>query len=117
MRILGLVVAISLAGTSISYAAPGNASPNQLDAGDLAQFCRSTAEDIHNACKFFLLGAMEMATFSQISCPPDYLAEDKVEIVVRNDLARELEFYPADKTLPAISTVVAILVKTWPCRR
>jgi hypothetical protein len=92
-----------------------------MTAKDLSEFCQSKDIAVHNACKFFILGVYQ--TISVVDgpiqgkriCIPDNLSGTAMEFAVRDTMARDFEFYPTDKSLPAISVVFAIIAKKFPC--
>jgi hypothetical protein len=117
---LAVVIGAALASASLSGDALADALP-VLSAGDLAGFCQSKDIAIHNACKFFILGVFattsvtdRLANGSKV-CIPDDIPSDAMEFVVRDYMARDFEFFPKDREMPAISMVLGILVKQFPC--
>jgi hypothetical protein len=112
LRIVILAVAMGLQ----SYAH----ADDVLLAKDLAGFCQSKDLAVHNACKFFILGVFQTASAAQSIqghkiCIPDNLPGSTMEFVVRTTLAEIFEFYPSDRESPAVSMVIAVIVKRFPC--
>jgi hypothetical protein len=90
-----------------------------LLAKDLLGFCQSKDLAVSRACRFFILGVFQTASTAQSIqghklCIPDNLSGDAMEFVVRTTLAELFEFYPGDRELPAVSMVIAVIVKRFP---
>jgi hypothetical protein len=91
-----------------------------VTAKDLSEFCQSKDVAVHNACKSFILGVFQTLSIEggvqgKRVCIPDNLSSPAMEFAIRDAMARDLEFYPADKNMPAISSVSAVIAKTFAC--
>jgi hypothetical protein len=109
MRYLVLLVALASIWSPVNRVM----AADQLTAGDLSEFCRSNDLAVHNACKFFILGAFQGVSLAdgvrksgkqyvdkvdgKNFCVPDDISSDAMEFLLRDDLSQDLEFYPDDK--------------------
>lgn len=124
MRTIG-VVAVMLASWFV-----GTAQADQLSANDLYEFCQSRDIVAKQACRFFILGAIEGMELGDggrmvngqmierpktVFCIPSPLPQSTyVDIFVRVAGAM-FQAFPQDRQLPAISALMAILHKQFPC--
>jgi hypothetical protein len=103
---------------------PQHAFADQMKLSDLNLFCKSSDEGTHNACKFYILGVFEGASISAgvnndktHICVPEELSSTAMEFAVRKQMAEDLEFFPKDADMPAVSFVTAVIVKSFPCKK
>lgn len=116
MSTLRTAAAVSAALVAAGATPASSEQARPMTAGELASFCKSTDLAVHNACKFFILGAFQGASVAQGKiCLPDNLSSDQMEFLVRDSLARDLEFYPDDSKLMAIGVVGAVMMKNYGC--
>lgn len=80
----------------------------QMKLGDLYQFCTSSVEKAKVACRFYIFGVFEV---------PDDLSSSAVELIVRMKMGEDLAVFPADRDIPAVSLVMAVISKQFPCKR
>lgn len=109
------LAAIGVAIFVLAGSATAADAPQQLTAGELADFCRSRDIAVSNACRFFILGVVEGAVTGGLICLPDGAPIDNIETLVRAEMARDFEFHPADKELPAVALVLAPIRLRYPC--
>jgi hypothetical protein len=102
---------------------PLAALAGQMTVADLQLICSGTTEDTQNACRFFILGVVEGATFgagTKTAAGPLCIAHmpDKALVVaVTKAMQVDLAAYPEDKSLPAASFVVAAAMHAYPCKK
>jgi hypothetical protein len=108
----------------------GTAQADQILANDLYEFCQSRDTVAKQACRYFILGAIEGMELGDggrmvngqmierpktVFCTPSPLPQATyVDIFVRRAGAI-FQMYPQDRQLPAISLLMAILHKQFPC--
>jgi hypothetical protein len=104
----------------------------QMTVGDLLKMCTSPDASDKVACTFYILGVAQGANlvatsvkgpsgeFREIKnkpfCLPDDISGTALELVVRMKMGEDLAVYPKDGELPAVSFVVAVINKNFPCR-
>jgi hypothetical protein len=105
----------------------------QMTAGDLLRLCTSSNGADKTACSFYILGATEGASLASGTakdkdgnyrdlkekpfCVPESLTSVAMEFLVRKSMGEDLAIFPADKSLPAVSFVVAVISKQFPCEK
>jgi hypothetical protein len=110
-----------------------HAKAAQITVGDLLELCTSSEESSKTACRFYILGVTEGASLAASTakdkagdfrdlkdkpfCVPESLASTAMEFVVRKSMGEDLAIFPADRDLPAVSFVTAVIVKNFPCGR
>lgn len=111
------VVALAVA---LAAPDPANAAIGQLNLADLQALCGERSPS--DACRFYVLGVMEgvsiasdIATDSTHFCIPSGVTQTEVVAIVKRLAASDLERFPGDRALPAVSFVSAVLAKTYPC--
>ena len=118
---------VSLLGVVICW--PGFAA--QMTVGDLLRFCTSSSELEKTACSFYIWGVAEGAslgassmkdksgTFREMQdksfCLPEGVSKGALELVVRGKMGEDLAVFPQDRDLPAVSFVVAVITRQFPC--
>jgi len=110
-----------------------HAGAAQMTIGDLLKMCTSTDAGDNVACTFYILGVSQGANlvattakdpsgeFREIKnkpfCLPDDISSKALEFVVRMKIGEDLAVFPKDGELPAVSFVVAVINKNFPCRK
>lgn len=122
VRLLSFALAAVFSiGLGAASPAPKSSSESgrALTSEELAGFCRSTDEVVHNACKFYILGVMNAVGVDNVlgACLPERLRESDVERIYRDLDARDLEFHPEDRKEDAIVGVMGVLVLKYPCKK
>lgn len=101
--------------------------------GDLYQFCTSSVEEAKAACRFYIFGVFEGVELTGASvqdnsgnfheaknkrfCVPDDLSSSAMELIVRMKMGEDLAVFPADRDIPAVSFVMAVIFKQFPCKK
>jgi hypothetical protein len=119
-------VLILTAASSIS------AMAGQMTVGDLLKICTSADAGDKVACTFYILGVTQGANlvattakgtsgeFREIKnkpfCLPDDISSTALELVVRMKMGEDLAVFPKAGKLPAVSFVVSVINKNFPCQ-
>ena len=109
--------------TVIAVTFPALADPSQMTVADLQTICAGHDAETGAACKFFILGVVEGASFGQgrqtaggplciASAPSSQLVT-----AVRLAMAADLKAFPQDSSLAAAGFVAAAAMKAFPCSR
>jgi len=109
-----------------------HAGAAQMTIGDLLKMCTSTDAGDNVACTFYILGVTQGAnlvattvkgpsgefreTKDKPFCVPDDISSKALELVVRMKMGEDLAVFPKDGELPAVSFVVAVINKNFPCQ-
>ena len=117
---------------SFIFLAGFHAGAAQMTVGDLLKMCTSTDAGDNIACTFYILGVTQGANlvattakdasgeFREIKnkpfCLPDDISSKALEFVVRMKMGEDLAVFPKDGELPAVSFVVAVINKNFPCQ-
>jgi len=104
----------------------------QMTVGDLLKMCTSTDAGDKVACTFYILGVTQGANLIATTtkgasgefrgikekpfCVPDDISSKALELVVRMKMGEDLAVFPKDSELPAVSFVVAVINKNFPCQ-
>jgi hypothetical protein len=111
------LAAVALAASLMAGTTRAQPESHSMTVAELAEFCRSPDLAAHNACKFYILGAVQaLGLDARTYCIPDASADGLV-ILVRDAIARDLEFHPDDAKLDAIGMVGAVVRLRFACRR
>jgi hypothetical protein len=110
-----------------------NCMAAQMTVGDLMKLCTSSNGSDKASCSFYILGVTEGAslgsgttkdktgTFRELKdkslCIPDGVSATSMEFVVRKSMGEDLALFPADRDLPAVSFVIAVMTKQFPCEK
>jgi Rap1a immunity proteins len=110
-----------------------HAGAAQMTVGDLLKMCTSDDAGDKVACTFYILGVTEGASlvatsakgpsgeFREIKdkpfCVPADISSAALELVVRMKIGEDLAVFPKDGDLPAVSFVVAVISKNFPCKK
>jgi hypothetical protein len=105
----------------------------QMKVEDLYNMCTSSNTIEKTACTFYILGVFEGAglvagTVKDTSgifqerkeksfCVPEGMSSTAMELVVKMKMGEDLAVFPKDRELPAVSFVLAIITKNFPCRK
>ena len=116
LKRLALALSI-LALTPVSADATG-----LMTLGDLQQICTAADEPNQNACQFFIFGVALGADTAAAQlgdhthyCLPDNTSEAAITFMVKKAIGEDLMFFPKDRELPAVSFVMAAVMKSFPC--
>lgn len=109
------------------------AEPTQLTLANLYDFCTSSDDAVKNACKFYILGVFEGAQMAGTAekdpagkfreakdkrfCVPENLSSSSMELIIKMKMGADLAVYPADRQLPAVSFIMAVINDTYPCHK
>jgi hypothetical protein len=107
------------------------AAASQMKVGDLYKLCTSSTEADKSACTFYIWGVVEGAqlgggteqdksgNFQEAKnkrfCVPEGLTTAAMELLVKTKMGADLAVYPEDRNLPAVSFVMAVIAKQFPC--
>jgi len=110
-----------------------HAGAAQMTVSDLLKMCTSSDAGDKVACTFYILGVAQGANlvattakdasgeFREIKnkpfCLPDDISSAALELVVRMKIGEDFAVFPKDGELPAVSFVVAVINKNFPCRK
>jgi hypothetical protein len=105
----------------------------QMTVGDLLKLCSSSSGSDKTACSFYILGVTEGAslgsgtakdkagTYREVKdkpfCVPQGVTSAAMEFLVKKSMGEDLALFPADNSLPAVSFVVAVMSKQFPCEK
>jgi len=107
----------------------------QMTVGDLLKLCTSSNAADKAACSFYILGVVEGASLGsggamdkagtyrerelkdKLTCVPEGVTITAMEFLVRKKMGEDLAIFPADNALPAVSFVVAVIAKQFPCEK
>ncbi len=108
------------------------AAAAQMTLGDLYKFCTSSNEGDKSACRFYILGVFEGAQmvsgtvqdksgrFQEAKdkgfCVPEGLTSAAMELTVKMKIGEDLAVFPEDRDMPAVSFVIAVIFKQFPCK-
>lgn len=110
-----------------------NAVAAQMTVGDMLKLCTSSKGSDKSACGFYILGVTEGAslgsgaakdkagTYREVKdkplCVPEGVTSTAIEFLVKKSMGEDLALFPADNNLPAVSFVVAVISKQFPCEK
>jgi hypothetical protein len=110
-----------------------HAGAAQMTVGDLLKLCTSSSGSDKTACSFYILGVTEGAslgsgtakdkagTYRELKdkpmCVPEGVTSTAMEFLVRKSMGEDVALFPADNALPAVSFVVAVMAKQFPCEK
>ena len=111
----------------------GRAAAAQMTLGDLHTMCTSPNEGDKTACTFYILGVFEGAqvgagaardksgafqeTKDKPFCVPEGLTSSAMELTVKMKMGADLAVYPEDRSIPAVSFVVALIYQQFACKK
>jgi hypothetical protein len=102
--------------------ASGAAPLAQMKVSDLQRLCASPQEADHGACTFYIWGVMEGAHLIATRagdrghfCLPAGTSALDAGAVIKGRMVEDLAHYPADRDLPAVSFVTAVMTVVYPC--
>jgi hypothetical protein len=103
----------------------------QITVGDLLKLCTSSDGSDKAACSFYILGVTEGASLGagtakdktgmyrelkdRSLCVPEGVTSTAIEFIVRKSMGEDLALFPADNALAAVSFIVAVISKQFPC--
>jgi hypothetical protein len=108
----------------------GTVQAQELSAGQLYEFCQSKDFVVHGACRFYVLGAVQGMSLGNgsaivrgqlvekektIFCMPDNVPQSEMVSVFVRRAETLFRVYPQDKEMPAISALIGIMHKQFPC--
>jgi hypothetical protein len=109
------------------------AAAAQMKLGDLYKLCTSSNEGDKSACRFYILGVFEAAqmvgesvqdksgSFQEAKdkrfCVPEGLTSAAMELAIKMKMGEDLAVYPEDRDMPAVSFVIAVIFKEFPCQK
>jgi hypothetical protein len=113
---------------------PGSAKADgEMTAGELYSLCTSADQNAATACRFYVLGVVQgielgdaayMGANRQlverkktILCLPENTPQAQMVSIVKEAMKSVLTAYPADKDLPATSSIMAAMNRKFPCPR
>jgi Rap1a immunity proteins len=104
----------------------------QMNLGDLYQLCTSPDRSNKSACTFYILGVFEGAQIgsgtvrdksgvfqegrNKSLCVPEGLTSAAMELTVKTKMGADLAVYPEDRSMPAVSFLVALMASEFPCQ-
>ncbi len=110
-----------------------SASASEMTLGDLYKLCTSSNEGDKGACRFYILGVFEGAQlvgetapdksggFQEAKdkrfCVPEGLTSSAMELTIKLRMGEDLAVFPADRDMPAVSFVTAVVSKQYPCQK
>ncbi len=111
----------------------GRAAAAQMTLGDLHKLCTSSDEGDKTACRFYILGVFEGAQmgtgtvqdktgkFQEMKdkpiCLPEGLTGSAMELTVKMKMGADLTVFPDDRSMPAVSFLIALITKEFPCQK
>jgi hypothetical protein len=118
-----LVPVIALVAVTIATQPPAMAaSETELTAGALYEFCNSADLAVSNACRFYILGAVDgisvaggLANDKNHFCLPDNVQGARLVEIFRTAARADIQAFPQDSNEPAISLVGAAMAHAFPC--
>lgn len=115
IRTAGIVLFLSCA--------PLTALAAQMTVGDLEQICNGGSKDAQSACRFYILGVTDGASFGtglETAAGPLCIASetsDKALVeAVKEAMRLDLAEYPEDRSLTAAGFVAAAAMRAFPCQ-
>jgi hypothetical protein len=110
---------------AVVLSAPCQMKAQQLKLSDLSEFCSSSDSGAQMACRFYIFGAMEglhigaAATASNHShfCVPEGVSISDIDQKVKTLMKQDLDLFPKDRDMPAVSFIAAVIEKAYPCKR
>lgn len=106
-------------------------SAEQLSTRQLLDFCSSRDVFVKNGCKFYILGVVEGADTTDgtsvrngqfvpgrktIMCIPEGVTGQDMIAAYVQVMSADTQVYPDDLNLPAVSSVMSVMSKRYPCR-
>jgi hypothetical protein len=105
----------------------------QMTVGDLQKLCTSSDEGDKVACTFYILGVTEGTSLAANSvkdssgefreiknkpiCIPEGISGTALELVVKMSIGEDLMVFPADRDMPAVSFVSAVIRSKFSCQK
>ena len=112
--------ALALSLLALSPVSADAAGPMTL--ADLQQMCIATDEPSQNACQFFIFGVALGADTAAAQlgdhthyCVPERMSAQAITFAVKKAIGEDLMFFPKDREMPAVSFVMAAVMKSFPC--
>jgi hypothetical protein len=109
------------------------AAAAQMTLGDLSTLCVSSTESDKSACRFYILGVFEGAQIAggtvqdksgslqeakdKRFCVPEGLTSAAMELSIKMKMGEDLEVFPKDRDMPAVSFVTAVIGTQFPCQK
>ena len=97
---------------------------DQMTVAELQQICAGKTLDTQNACRFYVLGVVEGASFGEGSktvagplCIASDVQSTALVDAVKKLMQADLLAYPQDKSLAAAGFVAAAAMKAFPCKK
>jgi hypothetical protein len=126
------IIALSVLLASAAPTVPAMAA-GAMTLADLREMCAASDAEGQAACRFFIMGAfqgLQMAgsvtpgaggqfnerKAGKTFCVPDDLPQSVMVQKVVNFADADVKAFPADASMPAISFVASVVVKSYPCR-
>lgn len=88
---------------------------------ELNHACADTGEKSQDICRYYILGVTDgVGLETKLSadkrfCVPAGMRVEGLELLIKTALQRDLLAHPEDNTMPAVSFIAAVLLKTFPC--
>jgi hypothetical protein len=111
----------------------GHAAGAQMTLGDLHKLCTSSDDSDKSACRFYILGVFEGAQmgtgtvrdqtgkFQEVKnkpiCVPEGLTSLAMELTVKMKMGADLTVFPEDRSMPAVSFLLALITQEFPCQK
>jgi hypothetical protein len=100
------------------------AKADQMNVGDLQMICAGREVESTTACRFFVLGVVEGASFGEGRktaggplCIREGIAGSDLVSTVKRAMTLDLQAFPQDKNIAAAGFVAAAAMKAYPCKR
>jgi Rap1a immunity proteins len=97
--------------------------PHQITLAELKQLCGTPGSSIGDACHFYIWGLTEGASLAAEQaadlthlCLPEGVSSGYVVELVRKKIIEDLSVFPKDKEMPAVSFVLAVVDRAYPCK-
>ncbi len=118
-----------LAATALLWSV-GIASAEELSAGDLLDFCKSRDFAVQGTCRFYVLGAVQGVELGDgsklvggqfvekpktVFCVPDKFPQSAMVNVFVQQAEAVFRMFPQDRKLPAISVLIGVMHRQFPC--
>ena len=101
----------------------GAGASEQMNLGDLQKLCSASDKGSVNACSFYILGVTEAAGLGKPPpgaqawpCVPGGLSATVMKTTVTKAMAEDLKSHPDDRTISALSFVIAAMSRQFPCQ-
>ena len=103
----------------------------QMTVADLQKLCTNPIEEGRVACSFYIWGVTEGADLgggseeyapgkfreksNKTICLPESVGKSDMQQIVTDAIARDLVRFPEDSTMPAVSFVMGVVARKFPC--